>query len=120
MTDRRRRAERKGRIAETVAALYLRLLGFSIVAMRFRAAGGEVDVIARRGRLLVFAEVKARRTVGDALFAVTDANARRVSAATGAFLARHRRFADFDMRYDIIAIAPWRLTHERGAWRDDA
>ncbi|MBI1364506.1 MAG: YraN family protein [Alphaproteobacteria bacterium] len=112
-------AERQGRRAEWLAGLWLSLRGFQILARRFKAAGGEIDLVARRGRLLVFAEVKARPRLDDGVFAVTACNRRRVEAAGRAFVARHPRLAGFAMRYDIIAVAGWRLRHAPDAWRED-
>jgi len=114
----RRKAERFGRRAETFAALFLRLKGFDIIARRFRANGGEVDLIGKRGRLIVFAEIKARASVDAAILAVTPKNRRRIRKAASSFLARHPHLADHDMRYDIIAVARWRLKHIPAAWRD--
>jgi len=113
-----RRHFRTGRRAEDLAALYLRLRGFTIVARRFRARSGEADIIARRGRLLVFAEVKARASLDEALFAVTFRNRARVSAAAAAFVAHRPAFAACDIRYDIIAVKGWRIRHIPAAWRD--
>ena len=98
----------------------LRLKGFSILDRRFRAASGEVDLIARRGRLIVFAEVKARASLDDAVFAVTARNSRRVSKAASAYLARNPKFAGSDIRYDIVAVSGWRIRHIPNAWRVDS
>ena len=57
----REAAEKRGRGAETLAAVWLRLHGWRILARRARVPGGEVDIVARRGRVLAFVEVKARR-----------------------------------------------------------
>ena len=59
---KRRLAEKRGRAAETVAAWWLRLRGWRILARRVRTPVGEVDLIARRRRTLAFVEVKARAT----------------------------------------------------------
>jgi len=115
---KRKRAERTGRKAEDLAVLYLRLRGFAIVARRFRARSGEADIIARRGRLLVFAEVKARASLDEALFAVTFRNRARVSAAAATFVSHRPAFGACDIRYDIIAIKGWRIRHIPAAWRD--
>lgn len=114
----RRRAEQAGRRAELAAAIYLRCLGFSILATRARTPSGEIDLVARRGRLLVFAEVKQRRRLDDAVFAVTPAARRRIENAAKSWLSLHPRLAGGMIRYDIIAIAGWRLRHVRDAWRD--
>src|SRR5258707_15299491 len=64
-------AFRTGISAEARACAYLILKGYRILAKRYRTPHGEVDVIARRGRALVFVEVKARATLDDAAYAVT-------------------------------------------------
>lgn len=118
-TGKRRKAETAGRRAEWIAGLTLALQGFSILERRFKAPSGEVDIIAKRGRLLVFVEVKTRASIGDALAAVTPAVKRRVSAAAAMFLARRPDLAACDMRYDVIALAGWRLSHIKAAWVED-
>lgn len=113
----RRRAERRGRLAEAYAAVILTLKGYFIIARRFKSPAGEVDLIAKRGRLLVFVEVKARTTTAAAIEAVTPRAEKRIGAAAGLFLSRRRDLADCMVRYDIIAIAGWRARHIPDAWR---
>lgn len=98
-------AELFGRRGEMLAAWFLRLKGYRILASRFKTPAGEIDLVARRFGTLVFVEVKARRSgsVDDAWFAVND---RRISRAADYFLARHPRYANTDMRYDVIFLAP--------------
>ena len=73
---KRQRAERGGRRAERLAAWWLRLKGWRILAVRARTPVGEVDLVARRGRILAFIEVKARATEAEAAL-----GARRISPA---------------------------------------
>ncbi len=113
----RRRSERSGRYAEWVAALMLQLKGYRILARRYRAKSGEIDLIARRGRVIAFVEVKTRARLDHALDAVTARARRRIERAADMFIARNPRLAECDMRYDIVAMAPWRFRHLRGAWR---
>lgn len=119
MIDARAAAERHGRRAETLASLYLGCRGFQIVARRFKAAGGEIDLVARRGGLLVLAEVKARPTLDDAVFSVTARTCRRIEAAGRIFVSRHPGLAELARRYDIIAVAGWRVRHIPDAWREE-
>ncbi|MFC2951361.1 YraN family protein [Marinicaulis aureus] len=114
----RQSAERGGRRAEMLAAMLLRLKGFSILASRHKTPLGEIDLVARRGRLVAFVEVKARAHHDAAIEAVTYGARRRIAAAAGLFLSRRRDLADCAMRYDIIAVAGWRLKHLPDAWRD--
>lgn len=114
----RRRAEKSGRRSEWLAALWLRLKGFSILAMREKTPGGEIDIVARRGKLVAFVEVKARADADAAVVAVTTKAQRRICTAAGMFLSRRRGLADCQVRYDIIAVAGWRIRHIVNAWRD--
>lgn len=119
MTPRARaRAERGGRWVETVAALLLMLKGYEILARRFEAGGGEIDLIARKRETLVFVEVKARRELDDAVFAVTPKTRRRIEAAARSFLAKAPRYAGHGVRFDIVALAGRRWRHLRDAWRE--
>jgi putative endonuclease len=105
---KRQRAERGGRRAERLAAWWLRLHGWHILAMRARTPVGEVDLIARRGKLLAFIEVKARATRAGAGLALDEYRLRRVVAAAEALAPRYARPGD-DLRVDALFITPWRL-----------
>jgi putative endonuclease len=109
----RRRARtvafRLGLSAETRAAALLLVKGFRIVARRWRSPVGEIDLVVRRGRLLVFVEVKARGAFDDAAEAVTERQRRRIAAAAEAWLASHADDLDRDIRFDAVLVAPWRV-----------
>ena len=112
----RRRAERGGRRAESVAALWLRLKGWAILARRVRTPRGEVDLVARRGRIVAFVEVKARATEADIALSLDDYRLRRVAAAAEALAPRFLREGD-DMRIDAVFILPRRLPrHLANIW----
>ena len=114
---KRQKAERGGRRAETLAAWWLRLKGWRIVATRARTPVGEVDLVARRGRTLAFIEVKARATDDDAAMALDDYRLRRVARAAEALAARHAR-PDDTIRIDAIFIVPRRWPrHIENVWR---
>lgn len=103
----RLRAERAGRRAETLAALYLRLKRFSIISRRLKTPVGEIDIVARRGSLLVFAEVKHRSSAGAA--ALEAVNTARIARAAQWFLATRPEFSGLDCRFDVIVLA-------KGSW----
>ena len=114
---KRQRAERGGRRAEAIAALWLRLKGWSIVGRRVRTPRGEVDLVARRGRVLAFVEVKARRTQAEAAMSLDDYRLRRVAAAAETLAHRYARQGD-DIRIDAMFIVPRRLPrHMANVWR---
>lgn len=104
----RRKAERRGHGAERLAAFALRLKGYRIVARRFRTKLGEVDLIARKGDLVAFVEVKARMSEAGAIDSVGFAAQRRIQAAGDLWLARQPDAARVSLRYDIVAVVPWR------------
>src|SRR5947208_1705769 len=104
---KRQKAEKRGRGAETLACWYLRLHGWRILARRVRVPGGEVDVVARRGKTLAFIEVKARATEEAAAIALDDYRLRRVVTAAEHLTARYMRDGD-GVRIDALFIVPRR------------
>jgi putative endonuclease len=115
MPAKRETAGAHGRAAARRAALWLRLKGYSILAMGVKLPVGEIDLIARKGRLIAFVEVKARARRDDALSA---ASWQRMSPAADAWLGQRPKFAGYGRRYDLIALAPGQLPrHLKDAWR---
>jgi putative endonuclease len=113
-------AERRGRLAETYAAWSFRARGFRILARRFRSSAGEIDLIARRRTVLVFAEVKARPDLDRALAAIGPKQRRRCLRAAEHFLALNPVHQGCVLRFDLIAVRPWRLPyHLADAWGAD-
>lgn len=104
----RRRAFRIGIGAERKAAWLLRIKGYRILAMRFRAPGGEADLVALRGRTLVFVEVKARSEIAAAWEAITPRQQRRIASAARGWLVRHPLDIGLTLRFDAVFMAPWR------------
>ena len=101
-------AEARGRKAETLAAWWLRLHGWRILARRARIAGGEVDLVAKRGRTVAFVEVKQRRSEDAAAMALDEYRLRRVAVAAERLAPRYARPGD-DIRIDAIFLVPGRL-----------
>jgi putative endonuclease len=115
MNDRRRR-EQGGRRAETLACWWLRLKGWRIVARRVRTPLGEVDIVARRGRVVAFVEVKARANEREAALSLDEYRLRRVAAAAGALAHRYAREGDVT-RIDAMFVLPRRLPrHMENVW----
>ena len=114
----RRGAERRGRYAETLAAWWLRLKGYTILATRARLPVGEIDLIAQRGSVLAFVEVKQRKRLADAQTAVSYTNWQRIARAAEIWAGRNPQRAQLDWRYDLITIVPFdRPRHFRDYWR---
>ena len=108
VTAERRSRYRRGLSSELIAAAYLLSRGFRIVARRYRASAGEIDLIAARGSLVAFVEVKRRRDAIAAEAAITPHQRNRILRAADVFVARHPRFRNHQRRFDVIFIMPWR------------
>jgi putative endonuclease len=102
-------AFRTGISAESKACLYLMARGYRILARRFRTPHGEIDIVARRGGLIAFIEVKARANLDDAAYAVTPRQQQRIVAAAEMWLMEHPAHGDLELRFDAILIAPKHL-----------
>ena len=102
-------AFRTGLSAESRAAMLLIAKGFRILARRWKSPVGEIDIVARRRALLVFVEVKARETLDDAAWSVTERQRRRIVAAAEAWLARYPDDSVRDIRFDAMLVAPRRV-----------
>ncbi|MEK4034140.1 YraN family protein [Methylocystis sp. IM3] len=107
--ENRRAAYAYGIQAETVATLWLRAQLYAILDRNYRVQGGEIDIVARRGRTIAFVEVKARGALEDAAIAITPQKQRRFRLAANRWLATHPWAADFTLRADAIFIARGRL-----------
>lgn len=107
--ETRRTALRRGFLAEWTALAFLMLKGYRPLARRFAAAGGEIDLVVRRGRCVVFVEVKARRALDDAREAIGEAKRRRFRRAARAWAARNPWCADWSLRADAVFLAPGRV-----------
>jgi len=104
----RQKAYRRGHSSEWLAAAALMLKGFRIVARRYRTKLGEIDLIARRGDLVLIVEVKARKTLIEAMEAIAHQSERRIEGAADLWLARQPDYARLSMRFDMVAVLPWR------------
>lgn len=116
-TAGRRKAFTRGVVSEYVAAAWLMARGYRIVAMRYRCKAGEIDIVARRGDLVAFIEVKARTSTEASVFAVDAHTQRRIRNASLAWLTRQPDGGRLSLSYDIVAVRPWRLpVHMRDAF----
>jgi putative endonuclease len=107
MREKRVRAYRSGLVAETLAALMLRLKGYAIVAQRCKTPVGEIDLVALKGRRLAFVEVKRRKTAEDAAWTLPARQRRRIVRAAQYWLAGHPDFTGHDIAFDVVLTAPF-------------
>ena len=116
----RRRAWRRGRLAEAACAATLILRGYRILARRLRSPVGEIDIVARRGVVLAIIEVKARPDSAEAAAAVTPRQQKRLIRAAGWLIAGRPDLAAMQIRFDVMLVTPWRWPHHVvDAWRVD-
>ncbi len=109
-------AEKRGRQGERIAGWWLRLKGWSILARRVRTPAGEVDLIARRGAMVAFIEVKARASDSALADAIDERRLTRVAAAAEVLAATYLQPGD-DMRIDVMLLAPGRPPrHLENVW----
>ena len=106
--ERRQGAETWGRHGETIAAWFLRLKGYRILASRYKTPLGEIDLIARRGDLVAIVEVKARPTLIAAMDAIGGEAQWRIEGAADLWLMRQRDHGRLSLRFDMVAVLPWR------------
>lgn len=114
---KRQEAEERGRRGEWLAALFLRLTGWRILGRRVKTPRGEVDLVARRGRIVAFIEVKWRKNARDLDLAIDNYRLRRVAAAVEGIAHRYTRERD-SIRIDVLLLAPraW-PRHLINAWQ---
>jgi putative endonuclease len=104
----RRQAYRRGYRSEWLAAAALMVKGYRILARRHRTRFGEIDLIARRGDLVLIVEVKARRTLMEAMEAIAYESERRIESAADLWLSRQSDYGRLSVRFDMVAVLPWR------------
>ncbi|MGJ3233065.1 MAG: YraN family protein [Oceanicaulis sp.] len=107
-TRSRKRAEARGRFAERLAELRLIATGWKVVDRRVRTGAGEIDLVAVRGAILSFIEVKARADLEAALNAVSPRQRERLLRAGALWRGRHPRFAHLQPRFDLMVVTPRR------------
>jgi putative endonuclease len=106
-----RASTRLGPDAERRVRRYYRLRGYRVLAANARAGGNELDVVLRRGRRLIFCEVKARSGAGfgDPVEAVGAEKARRLRRAAEGWLARRPELATLEVTLEVMAVRGRRI-----------
>jgi putative endonuclease len=115
--ESREQARRRGRLAEMLCCWHLRLRGWRVVARDWRCPSGEIDILARRGRVLAVIEVKSRDDFAGAIASIAPRQRRRIARAASAFLTTRPDLAALAPRFDVMLVMPMRLPrHLAGAW----
>ena len=95
-----------GRSGEDLAVAWYRSHGYDVIDRNWRCSIGEIDIVARRGGLLVVVEVKSRRTAafGVPALAVTPVKQRRLRRLAACWLAKYRVIRRVEVRFDVASV----------------
>lgn len=122
-TDKRQKAYKRGHLAEQLAAIFLMLKGYTIVARRYKTQAGEIDLIAKKKNVTIFCEVKARKTTEAALLSLSSKQKIRIRNAAEYYMANlnkvnsSKKQENEIFRCDMILVVPWRMpVHIENAW----
>lgn len=106
-----------GTVYENKAVLFLQEKGYQIIETNFYTRYGEIDIIAKDGSYLVFAEVKYRRnSLEGALQAVTPAKQRRIIQSAKYYVYKNYYQENIPCRFDVIAFAGEKVVHIQNAF----
>ena len=110
-------------ITEKIALFYLRLKGYRLIEKNFTikngTGAGEIDLIMKKGKTIVFVEVKKRKTYILAAQAIDIKNQIRIVKSSGVFFQKYPQYKSFHARYDAVLFQDnsfW-PKHLEGAWR---
>lgn len=110
-----------GNFAESIARAIFLLKGYTIVEKNYvtgkGTTAGEIDFIAKRGKTLVFVEVKNRKNLEDAYYAISENQKQRIINGAKSFISRNQKYTNFDMRFDAVLVKlPFTIKHIKNAW----
>ena len=116
-SEKGKRARKSGIVSEGLAAFWLILKGYRILAWRYKTPFGEIDLIVAKRNLVAFVEVKKRKTMEDALHAVSPSARNRIRRTAEHYAARTRLPASTTLRFDLMATCGGlRFRHIQNAW----
>lgn len=112
---------KSGKFSEFIARMYMRMLGFNIIYKNFYIGkgthAGEIDFIAKRGKQIVFVEVKKRKTLSEASYSISKKQQERIAMGAKIFLRRNPQYNFCELRFDAILISDYgRIKHIKNAW----
>lgn len=116
--ERGQKAHKRGHLSEYIALLHLMLTGHRILGFRLKTPEGEIDILALRGQRLAVIEVKQRRTVLEALTAVSPTQRYRLWQAGQKLQSRRPDLARLSLHVDLYVVTIGGLRHVRDAFAD--
>tara|TARA_A100000171_G_C2117254_1_gene138590 strand:+ start:1006 stop:1431 length:426 start_codon:yes stop_codon:yes gene_type:complete len=117
--DRGRQSFHRGLWAERLIEIFMRCKGYKCLARRYHTPYGEIDLVMRKGKILVAVEVKTRQSHIAALESLTHYQKKRISKALEVFYARHADAKNCTMRFDFAFQVGFKIGHIKGAWSCD-
>ncbi|MDR1025846.1 MAG: YraN family protein [Lactobacillus sp.] len=114
-------ADNSGKTAERLVRAFLFLKGYRILASNYitgrRTTAGEIDIIACKGKTLVFVEVKKRSTIEKAAYALLAKQRQRIQRGAEAFIKRHPQYKKHNVRFDAVLVKlPLTIKHIKNAF----
>ena len=108
---------KKGLLAEFLISLYLQIIGYKILEKRFKKKFGEIDLIAKKGSMLVFVEVKNRQNLADGLSSVLRKSQQRIVTTAGIYVQNHPEYAQATLRFDVVVLYSFlKINHIKNAF----
>lgn len=109
---------RFGIFAEILVIVYLRLKFYKILQRRYRSKLGEIDIVAKKGRTIIFIEVKARKNKNAIFEVLTKHQQERIVRSANYFMASNRKYNGYNARFDLVMVAPaFYIKHIKNAWQ---
>ena len=110
-----------GILAEKIAMIFLRFKGYKILAWRYKNHFGEIDIIAKKSQVIIFVEVKARRSQASVEEVLRPHQLNRIKRSAELFVAKNRQFKNHDLRFDFIEVGKnsWGFLwpkHQKNFW----
>ena len=106
----------RGLVAEEEALHFLEGKGFFLLHKRFKTKAGEIDLIVSNGSLIVFCEVKARKTYDEAAYSISEKAQSRIRLCAEIWLAENPDHAHKDCRFDCALVLPFTIEHIENAF----
>ena len=111
-----------GRWAEFWVCNFLRLKGYKILTQNYKTGrgtqAGEIDIIACQKQTIVFVEVKKRKNMDSAAYAIQPKQKQRIINGAQAFLQKNPQYSEFDCRFDaVLVVSPLKMCHIPNAWQ---
>jgi putative endonuclease len=105
-----------GILAEYISCIILFLKGYNIISRRYKNPLGEIDIIANKGNMIIFIEVKARKNFNKSMMVLSHRQKIRIESAAKLFIMQKKRYEGFDLRFDLIIFDGWKPLHLKNMW----